>query len=172
MGRALKDQLSESELMVAYELVDSIPMESRVLAKNVNDAKHDFPRGRKSLDLLAARIHLCKHGCVPKGLSEDPTWYKVSKNLLTFVESQGYDSFSIVNEARARVGMKAILKKPVKTISQEQASKLFIDYAKSNFNKEQQPHQWHTLVLFRANITKSIKSGDSVKLAVSKIVNH
>ena len=164
MSHKIEDMFSQDELEFAYGLIESKPMTSKSLSANVTEAKDDFTRSGKSLRLLAVRMHLAVHGDIPEGMSEDPSWYKVSSNIKDYVFGYGIDSHTNVAAACIKRGIK------VKQLKKEEATKLFLSYCKQQFQSG--TYKWNTLGVFREEIVRSICNGVPVANAVKQIVKH
>lgn len=91
MSNKIVELLTDEELSYAYSIVPKQPTTSKVVSKLINEHAEAFSRTRQSLRFTVVRMYITIHKDVPKGLTDCPDWYKVSNNILEFLEGKDHE---------------------------------------------------------------------------------
>lgn len=96
----MTERLTHKELEFALSIVEPELCCCTDLYHKVCSSAIDYNRTDKSLWMLCIRLHILVHGRVPLDMKGNTDWFKISKVMIDFVESKGYDVHTKITEAK------------------------------------------------------------------------
>lgn len=154
------ERLTQNELEFALAIVEPEVYCCTELYHKVCLNSVDYSRTDKSLWMLCIRLHILVHGKVPIDMKDNPDWFKISKRIISFADSKGYDTTSQISKARQDLAARP--KKRTKKVALVLMSKFY------KKNKTWLPNN---ICDHRETIIKELMLGNDVESVFFKVLS-